>query len=160
MIKHTIKPVYDNSSEILILGSFPSIKSREEGFFYGHKSNRFWRVLANIFNLEVPDTVERKKALLLNNKIALWDVIAYCDIEGSSDSTIKNVVPNDLSKIFNEADIRLIITNGKKADELYCKYLEDVTKIKAVCLPSTSPANASWSIERLTEKWSETICNK
>ena len=159
MIKHTIKPVYDSNSKILILGSFPSVKSRDEGFFYGHKSNRFWKVLAGIFNTEIPCTIEDKKELLLYNKIALWDVIAYCDIEGSSDSSIRNVVPNDISQILNESNIKVIITNGKKAYELYCKYLEEKTGIKAICLPSTSPANASWSIEALTKKWSETICN-
>lgn len=155
MLQHPIPPVYDRHSTILILGSFPSVKSREAGFFYGHPQNRFWKVTAAVFGEKVPETIPEKRAFLLRNRVALWDVIASCDIEGSADSTIKNVVPNDLSGILGTADIRRIYTNGKTADALYRKYLRPVTGRDAVCLPSTSPANAAWSLERLTERWKE-----
>lgn len=155
MLQHPIPPVYDRHSTILILGSFPSVKSREAGFFYGHPQNRFWKVTAAVFGEKVPETIPEKRAFLLRNRVALWDVIASCDIEGSADSTIKNVVPNDLSGILGTADIRRIYTNGKTADALYRKYLRPVTGRDAVCLPSTSPANAAWSPERLTERWKE-----
>ena len=154
MTVHPIEPLYDENSEILILGSFPSVKSRETGFFYGHAQNRFWRVMARICSSETPVGIEDKKRLLLENKIALWDVIHSCEIIGSSDSSIKNVVPNDLSVILNTANIKRIFVNGKKAESLYKKYIEKETGIKAVALPSTSPANASWSEERLYEEWS------
>lgn len=151
--KHNIEPVYDSRSLILILGSFPSVKSREAEFFYGHPKNRFWRVTAEIFNENVPESVEEKKAFLLRNHIALWDVIATCDIEGSSDGSIKNVVPNDLSVIFQTADIEKIFINGKTAEKYYNRYILPKTGVKAVCLPSTSPANASISLSELIEKW-------
>lgn len=151
--KHNIEPVYDSRSRILILGSFPSVKSREAEFFYYHPKNRFCRVTAEIFNENVPESVEEKKAFLLRNHIALWDVIATCDIEGSSDSSIKNVVPNDLSVIFQTADIEKIFINGKTAEKYYNRYILPKTGVKAVCLPSTSPANASISLSELIEKW-------
>lgn len=151
--KHNIEPVYDSRSRILILGSFPSVKSREAGFFYGHPKNRFWRVTAEVFNENVPVSTDEKKAFLLRNHIALWDVIAKCDIEGSSDSSIKNVEPNDLSVIFRAADIEKIFVNGKTAEKYYNRYILPKTGIRAVCLPSTSPANASISLSELIEKW-------
>ena len=153
MIQHPIEPVFDNNSKILILGSFPSVKSREDGFFYGHPQNRFWRVLAALCEIDVPRTIEEKKRLLINNHIAVWDVIKSCDIEGSSDSSIKNVVANDLSIILKKSPIQAIFVNGKKAEQLYKKYIEPVTRQKAICLPSTSPANAAWSFERLVNEW-------
>ncbi len=153
MVRHPIAPVYDKHSNILILGSFPSVKSREQGFFYGHPQNRFWRVLAAVYGDEVPQTVEEKKEFLLQKGVAVWDVIASCEILGSSDSSIKNAVPTDLSDILAHAPVRRIYVNGKKAEQLYRKYQEKQTGIKAVCLPSTSPANAAWGIERLTEAW-------
>ena len=153
MIVHPISPVYDRDSKILILGSFPSVRSREEGFFYGHKQNRFWKVVSEVFEEATPETIPEKKAFLLRNHIALWDVIHSCDITGSSDSSIKNVKPNDLSVILDHADIRNIFVNGKTAEKYYIKYSENNTKMKAICLPSTSPANAAWSVERLTEAW-------
>ena len=152
---HTISPVYNEHSRILILGSFPSVKSREAGFFYGHPQNRFWKVLANVFQAEVPGTIEEKKAFLLEHRIAVWDVIASCDIEGSSDSSIKNAVPNDFSFILKTAPIRQIYTNGGTAYKLYHKYCEKVTGFEAVKLPSTSPANASYSLERLIRQWNQ-----
>lgn len=153
MTLHTIAPVFDENSKFLVLGSFPSVKSREEGFFYGHPQNRFWKVIANAFDTHTPQSIEEKKALLLSNGIALWDVIHSCDIVGSSDSSIKNVVPNDISKILKTANIEKIITNGKKADSLYKKYIEPKFNVKATCLPSTSPANAQWSLDRLCDEW-------
>ena len=114
MIKHTIAPIYDKNSRILILGSFPSVKSREQQFFYGHKQNRFWKVLAGILGYEVPQTIEEKKEMLLANHIAVWDVIQSCEIEGSSDASIHEVIPNDMSEILAAADIRAIYTNAGK----------------------------------------------
>jgi len=150
---HPIPPVYNEKSRVLILGSFPSVKSREFGFFYGHPQNRFWRVIAAVFDEKIPESIEEKKALLLRNGIAVWDVIHSCEISGSADSSIKNAVPNDIKHILEESRIERIFTNGKKSDELYRKYLEKQTGIKAVCLPSTSPANAVYSIEKLIKEW-------
>lgn len=155
MIQHPIEPVYDATSRVLILGSFPSVKSREAGFFYGHPQNRFWKVLAAVTNQEVPITIPDKRTFLLSNHIAVWDVIQSCDIVGSSDNSIKNVVANDLSPILNQSEIRRIYVNGKKAEQLYQKYIYPQTKMEAVCLPSTSPANAAWNIERLKAAWLE-----
>ena len=158
-VLHPIKPIYDKNSKILILGSFPSQKSREQMFFYGHPQNRFWKVLAMIFDCEVPETIDKKRNFLINRNIALWDVIASCDIVGSSDSSIKNVVPNDLSVILSSAaDIKRIFVNGRTAEKFYNKYIRDSIQREAICLPSTSPANAAWSLERLAEAW-EVICD-
>ena len=151
---HPIDPVFDKDSAVLILGSFPSVKSREEGFFYGHPQNRFWKVTARVFDEDIPLTVSSKREFLLRNHIALWDVIGSCDIEGSSDSSIRNVTVNDISIILNTADIRLICLNGKKAYQYYQKYMFPVIKREGICLPSTSPANAAWNIDRLLEAWS------
>jgi len=153
-IIHPIPPVYDSRSEVLILGSFPSVKSREAAFFYGHPQNRFWRVLSAVCGENVPNTVEEKTALLLKRHIALWDVIASCTIEGSSDSSIRDVVPNDLRPILEASGLRRIFVNGKTAARLYEKYIEPELDIPAVILPSTSPANAAWSMEKLVEAWS------
>lgn len=153
MIVHPFPPLYDENSQILILGSFPSVKSREAMFFYGHPQNRFWKVASRIFGAPVPETIDEKKKFLLSNKIALWDVIASCEIKGSSDSSIKNVVPNDLSEIFKKADIKHIFVNGKTAEKYYNKYTKDTVGKAAVCLPSTSPANAAWTVERLVKAW-------
>ena len=153
MIVHPFPPLYDENSQILILGSFPSVKSREAMFFYGHPQNRFWKVASRIFGAPVPETIDEKKKFLLSNKIALWDVIASCEIKGSSDSSIKNAVPNDLSEIFKKADIKHIFVNGKTAEKYYNKYTKDTVGKTAVCLPSTSPANAAWTVERLVKAW-------
>ena len=153
MIIHPIAPVYDEHSRVLILGSFPSVKSREAEFFYGHPQNRFWKVLAAVFHREIPGTVEEKRALLLEEGVALWDVIASCEITGSSDSSIRNVVPNDLTPILETARIEAIYVNGKTAEKYYKKYLLPITHREAVCLPSTSPANAAWNMERLIDAW-------
>lgn len=154
MTYHPIEPVYDKNSSILILGSFPSVKSREEGFFYGHRQNRFWRVTAKVFDCPVPQSVEEKRVFLIKNRIALWDVIASCDIEGSSDSSIKNVVPNDLTRIIDTAKIEHIFVNGKTAEKYYNKYIKNIIGREAICLPSTSPANAAWNEQRLVQDWS------
>ena len=154
MIQHPIPPFYDVNSKILILGSFPSVKSREQMFFYGHPQNRFWKVIAAVFDQDVPITLTEKKDFLKRNNIAMWDVIGACEIEGSADSTIKDVVPNDLSLIFDTADIRAIFVNGRTAEKYYNRYTKDVTGRQAYCLPSTSPANAAWSLEKLTDSWS------
>lgn len=150
---HNIEPLYDKKSRILILGSFPSVKSREEQFFYAHPQNRFWRVMAALTENEIPKTVEEKKTLLLNSKIAVWDVIKSCDITGSGDSSIKNVVPNDITDILKTGNIRAIYCNGQTAYKLYGRYIEPKTHIKATVLPSTSPANAAYSLGKLMEKW-------
>lgn len=153
-VEHGFGPVYNKDSEILILGSFPSVKSREGQFYYHHPQNRFWKVLSRIWEEEVPDSIEKKKNMLIRNHIAVFDVIESCDIIGSSDSSIKNVKPADLEEILKTAKIRNIYVNGGKAESLYKKYCESLTKIKAVKLPSTSPANAAWNLERLIEAWS------
>lgn len=154
MIAHPIPPVFDENSRVLILGSFPSVRSREIGFFYGHPQNRFWRTLANVLHeSRIPQTTEEKRAFLLSHGIALWDVIASCEITGSSDASIRNAVPNDLSKILEHAPIKRIFTNGGTAHRLYQRYLQAQTGINAVCLPSTSPANAAWTQARLNEAW-------
>ena len=151
--KHPFPPLFDKNSRILILGSFPSVKSREMNFFYGHPQNRFWKVIAGIFDEKIPESIEEKKELILKHHLALWDVIAECEITGSSDASIKNARANDLSEILENASIEKIIVNGKTAEKLYIKYIEPVTGMKAVVLPSTSPANAAWSLDRLISVW-------
>ncbi|MCR4671623.1 MAG: DNA-deoxyinosine glycosylase [Lachnospiraceae bacterium] len=153
-IVHPFPATYDADSEILILGSFPSVKSREMMYFYGHPQNRFWKVVAALYDEPVPETVDERRRFLLKNHIAVWDVIGECDIIGSADSTIENAVPNDLTGILETAHIRKIFVNGRKAEEMFIRYQERLTGRKAVCLPSTSPANAAWSLERLAQAWS------
>ena len=157
LLFHTIPPVFDERSRVLILGSFPSAASRKEAFFYAHPKNRFWKVMAAVCGAPLPATVEEKAALLLENGFALWDVISSCEISGSSDSSIRNAAPNDLSAILSAGKIERIFANGQKAHSLYKKLLEAQTGIKAVCLPSTSPANASWTEDKLIERWREAL---
>lgn len=152
-VTHPIDPVYDKNSRILILGSFPSVKSREIQFFYGHPQNRFWPLLARLRREAVPQTIPERRDFLLRNQIAVWDVIESCDITGSSDSSIKNAAANDLSRILDAADIAAIYTNGGVSGKLYEKYILPGTGIPAVKLPSTSPANAAFSMERLVREW-------
>lgn len=156
-IYHPIKPFYDENSKILILGSFPSVKSREQIFFYGHPQNRFWRVISNAYNSEPPKSIEEKKIFLDKNNIAIWDVIASCEIEGSSDSSIKNATPNDLSLIFNNCNIEKIFVNGRTAEKYFNLYLKEKYNREAICLPSTSPANAKWSLEELVSEWKKAL---
>lgn len=150
---HTFEPIFDKNSEILVLGSFPSVKSRENNFYYAHPQNRFWKVVASVYSCPVPKTVEEKKNMLLSNRIAVWDVIKSCKITGSADSTIKSVTPNDLSEILSVANIQKIYANGKTAQSLYNKYIKKNTGIDIISLPSTSPANAAYSLEKLIKEW-------
>ena len=147
-IVHSFEPIFDSASQILILGTLPSVKSRETNFYYGHKQNRFWKVLAALFQEPIPETIDEKKHLLLRHHIAIWDVIQSCDIKGSSDSR----------KILDASNIKQIYANGSKAGQLYKKYQLPITGMEAVVLPSTSPANAAWSLERLCEAWRKIKC--
>ena len=149
-VTHTFGPVFDVHAELLILGSFPSVKSRENNFYYGHPQNRFWKVLSGVYHSEVPVTIEEKKAFLLKNHLAVWDVIADCAIVGSSDSSIRDVTANDMSLILGQANIRRIFANGGTAYRLFLKYCKKDGQPQVCKLPSTSPANASFSLERLT----------
>lgn len=152
-VTHTFEPVFDENSKVLVLGTFPSVKSREQNFYYGHPQNRFWRVVAAVCGCATPVTVEEKKGMLLREHIAVWDVIASCDITGSSDASIRNVQVNDIGRILEVApDIR-IFANGAKAHELYRKYMQPAAGREAVRLPSTSPANAARGFEGLCEAW-------
>ncbi len=153
-IIHPFPPFVREDARILILGSFPSVKSREQKFFYGHPQNRFWKVMAGVCGCPVPGTIDEKKAFLAQNNIALWDTIHSCTITGSSDSSIRDVVPNDLTPILDKADIREIYCNGGTSYRLYEKYLRQQTGREAVKMPSTSPANAAWSVDRLMQAWS------
>lgn len=150
---HEFAPVYDQNSRVLILGTFPSVKSREQCFYYGHPQNRFWKVLAALTECPLPNSIAAKKELLLSHRIAIWDVIASCDIIGSSDTSIKHVVPADLPSLLQKCSIQQIYGNGAKACQLYDKYLLSKTGMPIRKLPSTSPANAAFSLERLTESW-------
>lgn len=152
-LEHPFDPLYDENSRVLILGSFPSVKSREQAFFYGHPQNRFWRLLAVLFGEPVPQSIPEKRALCQAHHIALWDVIASCEIVGSSDSSIKNAKANDIRAILSAAPIERIFVNGKTAAKLYDRYILPQIGHPAVCLPSTSPANAAWNMERLYEAW-------
>ncbi len=153
-IRHPFGPLFNENSRVLILGSFPSVKSREQQFFYGHPQNRFWKVIAALYRRDPPATIAEKKDLILSNGLALWDSIASCVITGSSDASIKEVRANDLGVILNHAPIRRICCNGKTSWQQYEKLIRPATGREALCLPSTSPANAQWSLERLVEAWS------
>lgn len=154
LLEHTIAPVFDERSRVLVLGTFPSPKSRAAGFFYGHPQNRMWRVLAAVMGEErVPQTVAERAAFLLRNRIAMWDTIARCTIEGASDASIRDAVPNDLARILNAAPIGAVFTTGAKAHELYVRYQLRQTGIPDVRLPSTSAANATWTLARLIEAY-------
>ncbi len=152
-LTHPFEPIYDEHARILILGSFPSVRSREEGFYYGHPRNRFWPMLARCLKEAVPESIEEKRLLLLSHHLALWDVLASCRIEGSSDSSIRAAVPNDLQKIFVHAPIEKILCNGATAGKLCLRYHKKVLPSEPHILPSTSPANAAWTMERLQEAW-------
>ena len=155
---HEFAPVYDEHSRILILGTFPSVKSREQHFYYGHPQNRFWKVLASLTRWpQIPQTIEEKKQMLLQNGIAIWDVIQSCDIAGSSDSSIKNVVPSDIGSILKNSGIKRIYANGNMAKKLYEKYILPEIGVPIIGLPSTSPANAAYSLERLKESWKQIL---
>ena len=152
-IIHSIEPVFDTESRVLILGTMPSPKSREVQFYYGHPQNRFWRVLAAVLGEEVPQSVPEKKAMLLRHRIALWDVLAECEITGASDSSIRNPVANDLSVILDHAPVQAVFTTGATTWKLYTRLQKPHTGIEAVRLPSTSPANCAVKMEALTEAY-------
>lgn len=153
MLNHTFPPVYDENSRVLILGSFPSVKSRETGFYYGNAQNRFWRVLAALYSLPVPQSTDEKRQMLLSCGVALWDVIARCDISGSSDASIKNAEANDIGKILSICPIHAVFANGQTAKRLYDRLILPKAGVPVALLPSTSPANAAWPLERLIEAW-------
>ena len=150
---HLIEPIYDKDSKILILGSFPSVKSREANFFYHHPQNLFWRVLAAVYQDTVPEEIADKKAFLKRHQIALWDVIASCNIKGSSDSSISDVEVNDLNMIIANSSVKHIYTNGNLADKLYHRYFDTIIDLPVTKLPSTSPANAAYSLDKLLIYW-------
>lgn len=152
-IVHPFPPLFDRNSSVLILGSFPSVKSREQNFFYGHPQNRFWKLISLLFDEEIPQSIDEKKRLILKHNLALWDVIHSCTVTGSSDSSIKDVVPNDLSVILQNSRVDRIFANGALSRKMYMKYIFPKTGIEAVKLPSTSPANAAFSLDRLAESW-------
>ena len=152
-IIHPFNPIYDKDSKVLVLGSIPSPKSRELGFYYGHPQNRFWKVLSKVYDEPIPNTIAEKKTFVLKHHIALWDVVHSCEIVGASDSSIRNVVSNDIENLLLKTNIKYIITTGKKADSLYQKYTYKKTNIKSICLPSTSPANCAFKEERLIERY-------
>lgn len=156
-VEHEFGPFYDENSKVLILGSIPSPKSREMGFYYGHPQNRFWKVLADILGEELPKTVEARKSMLTKHHIALWDVLDSCEIKGASDTTIKNPVPNDMNVILKKADIRAIFTTGAKADELYKKMCYPICGVASIRLPSTSPANCGCSYDKLKDAYSQIL---
>lgn len=155
-VVHPFEPVADKNSRILILGSFPSVKSRETQFYYGHKQNRFWKVMAQILQCAVPQTVEEKRTMLLTHGIAVWDILKSCDIEGSSDASIRKPVPNDIAGLIVGTNIKAVFFNGKKAYSVYQKYSMALT-VPTMVLPSTSPANAAYSLERLCGIWEKEI---
>ena len=156
-IQHPFGPLFGPDSRVLILGSFPSVKSREQNFFYGHPQNRFWKVIAAVYGENVPGTIPEKTALILSHGLALWDSIASCVVTGSSDASIRDVRANDLRVILDHCPVRRIFCNGRKSHEMYEKYIRPQLGIEAGCLPSTSPANAQWSLEKLTEAWSAAL---
>ena len=158
-ISHGFDPVFDERSRVLVLGSFPSALSRENRFYYGNPRNRFWRVMADALGEGEPavDDIAGKRAMLLRHGVALWDVIESCDVRGSSDASIRNVVPADVARITRVAPVRSVICNGATAGRLYRRWLEPVTGLPAEVLPSTSPANAAWSAERLVKRWREVL---
>jgi hypoxanthine-DNA glycosylase len=151
---HTFAPVYNSNSQVLILGTMPSVKSREVGFYYGHPQNRFWRVLAGIFKECVPIDTEGRKAYLLAHGVALWDVVASCEITGSSDASIRDVTVNDIKDILDKSPISRIYANGRTAEKLYLRHVRPITGVDITALPSTSPANAAVSLDELVRVWS------
>jgi TDG/mug DNA glycosylase family protein len=156
-MKHPFDPIYDQDSKLLILGSFPSVRSRETGFYYGHPQNRFWKVISTILEDEVPVSNQQKKDFLLRHHIALWDVLASCEITGSSDASIKNAIPNDFTPLIKNSQIKTIITNGNTAFTLFDRFIRLDASMTLIRLPSTSAANAGMSLEKLTVRWSKAL---
>ena len=156
-VVHEFAPVFDEYSEILVLGTMPSPKSREEGFYYGHPRNRFWKVMSEVCGEKLPETIEEKKDFALRNHIAVWDVLAGCEIKGAEDSSIRNPVPNDMGIVMNHADIKAVFSTGMKAASLYQKYCYPYTKMPIITLSSTSPANCRISYEELYKAYSKIL---
>ncbi len=152
-LSHPFPPVIDAHCRTLILGSFPSVKSREQGFFYSHPQNRFWRMLATVYGEDIPASIPEKETMLLRHHLALWDVIASCEITGSSDASIRNAVPVDIAQITAVAPIERVICNGALAGKLYRRHLLPLLGMEPLIFPSTSPANAAWSLDRLVQAW-------
>lgn len=159
-VVHEFAPIYNEKSTVLILGTLPSVKSREGQFYYHHPRNRFWQVLSALTGEVLPETIPQKKAMLLRHGIAIWDVVASCDIVGSSDSSIRNVVPADIERVLKETQIQWIFTNGGTAHRLYQRYCLKNTGVEDMALPSTSPANAAFSLEKLIAIWGEALDGK
>ena len=157
MILHNIPPLYNKASQTLILGSFPSVKSREANFFYGHPQNRFWQMLAAVYAEDAPESIAEKTSLLLRHHLALWDVIANCEIDGSADASVREAVPVDIARITDRAHITRVLCNGKLAGTLYARHLQPIMGIPALVLPSTSPANAVWTLPKLTDAWRKAL---
>ena len=146
-------PICGNTAKALILGSFPSPKSREQGFYYGHPQNRFWRLLALLTGAPEPKTIAEKTALILQNDLALWDTVQSCEIRGASDASMRHVQPNDVAALVSRLGVQAVFCNGAASGRVYAKYAQAAAGIPAVVLPSTSPANAAWSMERLQQVW-------
>lgn len=157
IVTHPFNPIYNKESKILILGSFPSVKSREINFYYGHPQNRFWKILGNIFNEKISNITEDKISFLLTHNIALWDTIKSCEINASSDSSIKNATANDINTIISNSNIKAIFCNGNASYKIFLKYYKDKINIPIICLPSSSPANAKYSLDKLTNIWKNEI---
>lgn len=151
-VYHELEPIYNESSKVLILGSLPSVKSREVGFYYAHPQNRFWRILESLFGVSLPD-IDAKKKFLLSHRIALWDTVASCEISGSSDASIKNIEVNDLTELLQNSQIEFVFCTGRKAYDLYQKYMKPNTNIDAFLLPSPSAANAKCSLPSLVSSY-------
>lgn len=156
-VKHPFEPIFDINSKFLILGSFPSIKSRENNFYYAHPQNRFWKILENIFKEEISNDILSKKNFLLKHNIALWDIIKSCDIISSSDSSIKNAKPNNIKNLIKNSNISTIFCNGNTSYKIFNKYFKNTFNIPIICLPSSSPANAKFSLEDLITIWEKEI---
>lgn len=152
-VVHEFLPVFDRESRVLVLGTIPSPKSREQGFYYGHPRNRFWKMMSLVFDEPMAETVEERRAMALRNHVALWDVLASCSIKGAEDASIRDAVPNDIRLILSQADIRAVFTTGAKATALYRKYCEPICGVPCIPLPSTSPANCRMKDEELLEQY-------
>lgn len=154
-LDHTFPPLCEKDSEILILGSFPSVLSRAQLFYYGNPRNRFWAVLGSIFHEDIAEDIESKRLFCTRHKIALYDVIESCDIIGSRDDSIENIVPADIQALVSRSKIRKIVLNGNAAKRYFLQYQSNFDQLQLFFMPSTSPANVAWSLDRLVEKWSE-----
>lgn len=157
---HPFEPVWDARCSALILGSFPSVRSRAEGFYYGNPQNRFWRVTAAVWHADTPQSIAQKRSFMLGHETALWDVLESCEIRGSSDASITAPVANDIAALVKRSRIERIYANGKAAYALYMEYQFEKTGIEAVLLPSTSPANAAWSLQALIGAWGQALTRR